>query len=195
MIGFDEVFEDTRVMVILRGLGLERTLELACRAWDAGLRAVEVPIQTPRDLDALRATAEAAAERGLRVGAGTVLTVEQLGAARRAGAAFVVSPGFDAGLAAASERAGMAALVGVGSATDIQQAVTRGHRWVKVFPAAPLGPGWLRAMRAPFPEVRMVATGGVDSGNAAAFLGAGAAAVAVGAAAGDPAELRRLARI
>lgn len=195
MSGFDELFGGTRVMVILRGLGPARSLELAHIAWDAGLRVLEIPVQSARDVETLRTVAEAAAERGLSVGAGTVITPEAVAIVLAAGAEFTVSPGYDPVVIAAAEAAGLAALPGVGSASDIQAAVASDREWLKVFPAAPLGVDWMRAMRGPFPATRLVATGGIDAGNAAMFLDAGAAAVAVGAAAADPAELRRLARL
>jgi 2-dehydro-3-deoxyphosphogluconate aldolase/(4S)-4-hydroxy-2-oxoglutarate aldolase len=86
----------------------------------------------------------------------------------------------------------MAHLPGVGSGTDIQQAVRLGCSMVKVFPAEALGASWIRAMRGPFPDIGMVATGGISSRNARSFLDSGADAIAVGAALEDPAELAAL---
>ncbi|KIH99734.1 2-dehydro-3-deoxyphosphogluconate aldolase [Streptomonospora alba] len=182
---FDELFSRSRIMAILRGMSRERTLRFAERAWDLGVDAVEVPVQTPEAVEALRAVAEAGAARGQHVGAGTVITPEHVDAAREAGAVFTVAPGFDAEVSAASRAAGMAHLPGVATATDIQQALRNGHRWVKAFPAAPLGTEWMTAMRGPFPDLRIVATGGVDAGNAAEYLAAGADVVAVGSAIAD----------
>ena len=69
-----------------------------------------------------------------------------------------------------------------------------GLTWLKAFPAAALGTGWISAMRGPFPDVRFVATGGIDSDNAAQFLAAGAGAVSLGSAfaTADPAQVRGL---
>ncbi|MGB4138127.1 MAG: 2-dehydro-3-deoxyphosphogluconate aldolase, partial [Microbacterium sp.] len=69
---FHDIFGGVRLMAILRGMGVERSLAVATRAWDLGITAVEVPVQTPTDVEALRVVAEAARERGLTVGAGTV---------------------------------------------------------------------------------------------------------------------------
>lgn len=96
-----------------------------------------------------------------------------------------MSPGWDAEVARSSLDAGLAHLPGVGSATDVQNARQFGLRWVKAFPAAQLGPGWIRAMKAPFPDMSFAATGGLTWDNAACFLSAGASAVAIGSARGD----------
>ena len=158
---FEHEFVTTRVMVIMRGLGGDASLALAERAWAAGVRAVEVPIQRPADVESLRVVAAAACERGLAVGAGTVVRVEQVEVARRAGAAYTVSPGLDDDVVRASLDAGLATLPGVATASEVQRAVRLGLGWLKMFPAATLGPGWIGAMRGPFPDVRFVATGGV----------------------------------
>ncbi|MGH7751286.1 MAG: 2-dehydro-3-deoxyphosphogluconate aldolase, partial [Gemmatimonadales bacterium] len=105
----DEWFERhlgrVRAMVILRGFTPERTVQLASLAWRSGIRAVEVPVQSPQSLAALEAVAEAAHASGALVGAGTILTAAQVDEVRRAGAAFTVSPGFDAEVSRASRDA------------------------------------------------------------------------------------------
>jgi Entner-Doudoroff aldolase len=192
---FDEAFAGRPVMAILRGFPVARTVELAQRAWDNGITAVEVPIQTAEAVDALAAAVAAGAERGHGVGAGTVTTVEQVRQAADAGAVFTVAPGLDERIAAASAHAGLAHLPGVATASDVQRAVGLGLHWVKAFPAAVLGTAWFGAMRGPFPQVRFVATGGMDAGNAADYLAAGASVVAVGSALEDPEQLDRLAAV
>jgi 2-dehydro-3-deoxyphosphogluconate aldolase/(4S)-4-hydroxy-2-oxoglutarate aldolase len=193
--GLDGLFEGRRVMAILRGMPVRTTVELATRAWDLGITAVEVPARDPGSMEALRATIAAGAERGRPVGAGTVITTDQVRAVAEAGAAFTVAPGFDPQVAADSEAAGMPHLPGVATATDIQAVLRSGGRWVKAFPASVLGVDWIKAVRAPFPDIRIVATGGVDAVNAEAFLGAGARMVAVGSALADPEQIPRLAEL
>jgi 2-dehydro-3-deoxyphosphogluconate aldolase/(4S)-4-hydroxy-2-oxoglutarate aldolase len=178
---FDEYFARTSVMVILRGLGPEESLLRAEVAWDAGVTALELPIQTERDLESLGVVAKAAAERNLIVGAGTVVNVDQVLSARSAGAAFTVSPGFDETVVAASLEAGLPTLAGVASATDIQAVQSAfGLRWLKAFPARQLGPGWIQTMHGPFPAVCFVATGGLDLANAESYLADGARIVSFG---------------
>ncbi len=190
-----ELFGDVPLMAILRGLGTERTLAVATAAWDLGITSVEVPVQTPQDVQALRVLADAARERGLQVGAGTVVSVEHVRQAADAGAAFTVSPGFDLEVVRASHDAGMPALPGVATATDVQLAMKSGLTWLKAFPASLLGTGWFTAMAGPFPHANFVATGGMDSASAGAFLDAGVRVVAVGSALEDPAQLPALASL
>lgn len=192
---FDEVFAGAPLMAILRGMGVSRSLELATTAWDLGIDAVEIPLQNREDHEALAAVVAAGRERGKQVGAGTVLDAATVHAAARAGAAFTVSPGLDLEVVRASEEAGLAALPGVATATEIQQAHVAGLRWLKAFPASLLGRGWFSAMHGPFPEVRFVATGGMNARNAADVLEAGASVVAVGSALEDAAELSRLSEV
>ncbi|MDA0564472.1 bifunctional 4-hydroxy-2-oxoglutarate aldolase/2-dehydro-3-deoxy-phosphogluconate aldolase [Streptomonospora sp. S1-112] len=190
--GLDRLFEGHRVMAILRGLSPEDTVAVATRAWDLGITVVEVPARDPGGLEAMRAAVRAGAERGLRVGAGTVVDVDQVRAVARAGAAFTVAPGFDPEVMVASEEAGMPHLPGVATPSEVQAVLRAGGHWVKAFPASVLGPAWIQALHGPFPDVRVVATGGVDARNAPAFLQAGAALVAVGSALSDPDQIPAL---
>ena len=176
---FESRFAGHPVMAILRGFGVQRTLELAGVAWDLGLDWVEVPIQATDDIDALAAIVEAGRTRGKQVGAGTVVTRDHVRQASKAGAVFTVSPGLDLDIVRASLDAGLPTLPGVASATEIQSAERFGLTWLKAFPASLLGTEWFRAMSGPFPDIRFVATGGIAADNAAAFLDAGARVVAV----------------
>ncbi len=186
----------TRVMAILRGHGPSRTLELCRRAWALGIELVEIPVQSDGDLDALRDAVTAGRDHGRLVGAGTVTSH---GAASTGWPASAPpSRSRPASTRPSSPPAGPPAsphLPGVATATEIHRAMRLGLRWLKAFPAVALGPSWFAAMRGPFPEVRLVATGGVDAGNAAGFLDAGAAAASLGARSPMPTEdeLRRLA--
>ncbi|MCU1556736.1 MAG: 2-keto-3-deoxy-phosphogluconate aldolase [Microbacteriaceae bacterium] len=191
---FDHHFAGQPLMAILRGFGTARSLELATTAWNLGIDIVEIPIQSPLDLEALAATAALGRERGKPVGAGTVILPAHVQEAGDAGAAFTVSPGLDPEIVRESLDAGLPTLPGVATASEIQRAVALGLDWVKAFPASALGPGWFSAMRGPFPGVKLVGTGGLHASNAGAFLEAGARVVAVGSALEDVAQLSLLAR-
>jgi 2-dehydro-3-deoxyphosphogluconate aldolase/(4S)-4-hydroxy-2-oxoglutarate aldolase len=182
----NEIFGDHRVMAILRGLPPDDTVALAARLWDGGVRVLEVPIGTPSAVPSLRAAVAAARERGLRVGAGTVTTPEQVRSAADAGAQYTVAPGLDLTVLAASLAAGLPHLPGVGTASEVQRARAAGCRWLKAFPARALGPEWIAALHGPFPDIRFVATGGLKVADAKPFLDAGASVVALGAALADP---------
>ncbi|MBB5996975.1 bifunctional 4-hydroxy-2-oxoglutarate aldolase/2-dehydro-3-deoxy-phosphogluconate aldolase [Streptomonospora salina] len=193
--GLDGLFGGGRVMAILRGLPAADTVAMAVRAWDLGILVVEVPARDRQGVQALQATVRAGAERGVPVGAGTVVDADQVREVAACGAAFTVAPGFDPAVMAASEEAAMPHLPGVATPTDVQGVVRAGGRWVKAFPASVLGPEWISALHGPFPDVRVVATGGVDGRNAGRFLGAGASMVAVGSALGDPAQIPLLSEL
>lgn len=194
MISLDELLTG-RVMAILRGFPPAETVRIAQRAWDLGITAVEVPIGRPDQVPSLRAAVEAGQERGLRVGAGTVIAVEQVEVASRTGAAYTVAPGLDPQVMAASEAAGMPHLPGVATPSEVQLLVRAGGNWIKGFPASSLGPSWFREIRGPFPDLRCVATGGVTAETASAFLTAGARMVALGSALNDPRQLDRVAAL
>ncbi|MCG5442078.1 bifunctional 4-hydroxy-2-oxoglutarate aldolase/2-dehydro-3-deoxy-phosphogluconate aldolase [Micromonospora sp. NIE79] len=192
---FDHIFGGARVMAILRGLPVAETVRLAERAWDLGIDVVEVPVATADAVPALRAAVEAGAERDRIVGAGTVLDVEQVAAAADAGARFTVAPGLDLAVADAAAARGLPHLPGVATPTEAQQALRHGLTWLKAFPAISLGPAWFKAVAGPLPQLRFVATGGLDASNAEAFLQAGVRVVAVGSALSDPTQLDALAKL
>ncbi|TFB90858.1 bifunctional 4-hydroxy-2-oxoglutarate aldolase/2-dehydro-3-deoxy-phosphogluconate aldolase [Cryobacterium algoricola] len=177
------------VLAVLRGLSLTESVRLSERAWDAGVQHVEIPIQTADAVPVLKAVAEAAAERGLVVGAGTVTNLEQLDAAEKVGVAFTVSPGFSPEIVAESVRRGIPHLPGVATATEILQARALGLRWVKVFPASILGPNWAKSMKGPYPDMNFIATGGVTALNAPDFLSSGVSVVGLSSSFGDDAQL------
>lgn len=186
---FGDLFAGQRVMVILRGYSPGRTVELCTRAWDLGITQVEVPVQSPDALPSLHAAVAAARERGLGAGAGTVTTVEQLEEVAAADVSFTVAPGLDDDVVRRSAELGLPHLPGVATPSEIQRAARLGLTWLKAFPASVLGAAWFRAVRAPFPRVRLVATGGISAANAQEFLDAGAEVVALGSALEDPAQL------
>jgi len=189
---FDRLFAGQRVMAIWRGLPADESVALSERLWDAGLDLVEVPIGKPGQEEALAATVKAAAQRGHLVGAGTVVSLAHVERALEAGAAYTIAPGLNAAVLEASHAAGMPHLPGVATASEVALARDLGCRWMKVFPASALGPDWFKAMAGPFPDVRFVATGGVDPDSVDTYLKAGASVIGMGSALADPANLAKL---
>jgi 2-dehydro-3-deoxyphosphogluconate aldolase/(4S)-4-hydroxy-2-oxoglutarate aldolase len=141
-----------------------------------GIELLEITLDTPGALGAI----EQAASSGRTVGAGTVLSADQVRACADAGAQFVVSPGLSHGVVAAAHELGLEPMPGVFTATEILDATAAGARVMKLFPASPAGPAYLSALRAPFPEAALVPTGGVRLDQIQAYLEAGATAVALG---------------
>lgn len=177
---FEAHFGSAGIMTILRGLSPSRTLELAERGWDSGVTLLEVPLQDDNSVAALSAAVTAGTSRGLKVGAGTIVSVDLVDQAVSLGATFTVAPGFDRDVAERSLELGLPHLAGVATATELHEVLKYGFRWQKAFPAAQLGAAWITAMHGPFPLARLVATGGIDASNAVAFLRAGAGAVSLG---------------
>jgi 2-dehydro-3-deoxyphosphogluconate aldolase/(4S)-4-hydroxy-2-oxoglutarate aldolase len=192
---FDTVFAGAPLMAILRGTGVERAIALATTAWDLGIDSVEVTIQTADDLLALREVARLGEERGKIVGAGTIVSPAQISSAVAAGARYLVSPGIDPRVVLECQRVGVPILPGVSTPSEVQLAVSLGLTWLKAFPAQWLGTDWFKHIRGPFPQVRFVATGGLDASNAKSFLDAGVRVAAVGSALEDPAQLESLAAL
>lgn len=177
---FDAVFGPQQVMAIMRGYPPEETVARVEQAWDLGVEVVEVPVETPAAMPSLLASLRSARDRGKLLGAGTICSVEQLDAVVEAGVAFTVAPGLDIAVLERSRELDIPHLPGIATASEIERAIHHGQRWVKAFPASVLGVGWFRAMRGPFPELKIVATGGMDVDNAPAFLSAGVDVVALG---------------
>ena len=164
---------------------------------DGGLRCVEVTFRTAAAADAIRALAE---RDELIVGAGTVLSPAQVDEAVRAGARFIVSPGFSPSVVRHCQEIGVPVFPGIATATEIMTALDAGVQTVKFFPAEQLGGApMVKALSAPFQSVRFVPTGGVTTTNLANYL-ALPSVLAVGGtwmvapdllAAGDWAEVTR----
>jgi Entner-Doudoroff aldolase len=192
---FEEAFAGAPLMAILRGMGVERSVALSTTAWDLGIDSVEVPLQTPDDERALREVARLADERGKIVGAGTIVSARQIEIAQAAGARYLVSPGLDPDLVRAARARDIPILPGVATPSEVQQALGLGLTWLKAFPAQWLGTGWFQHIRGPFPQVRFVATGGLDAANVRDFLAVGVRVAAVGSALEDPAQLEQLAAV
>jgi len=170
---------DDGVVVAVRMGERDPVLEACHAAAAGGLRIFEITLTTPRALDIM---ARLSSSGDLLVGAGTVLSVEQVDAVARAGARFVLSPVFDPEIVDAAHARGLLAVPGAATPREILAAHRHGATLVKVFPAGALGgPAFLRAVRGPLPDVPLVPTSGPDSQTIGEYVAAGAVAVGVGA--------------
>ena len=134
-----------------------------------GLPALEVTLRTPAALDVIAVMAKVS---GGVVGAGTLVTPEDVRAAREAGAQFGVSPGATDALIAACEAEGLPLLPGAATASEAMNLLERGYDMLKFFPAeASGGAPALKAIGAPLPQISFCPTGGVSMGNALDYLG------------------------
>ncbi|WP_241825635.1 bifunctional 4-hydroxy-2-oxoglutarate aldolase/2-dehydro-3-deoxy-phosphogluconate aldolase [Micromonospora sp. CB01531] len=153
-------------VVVLHGARAADPLGAALIA--GGIRSAEVTFRTDAAADAIRALS---GNPDLLVGAGTVLTREQVDRAIEAGARFVVSPGFSPAVVHHCQALGIPVFPGVASATEIQMALDAGLDTVKFFPAEQLGGvSMIKALAAPFRSVRFIPTGGVNPANLRDYL-------------------------
>lgn len=166
-----------RALVIIRAKQISDPAGLVRALAAGGIRLVEFTFTTPGVLDMIKASAQVP---GSVVGAGTVLTADQARDAIGAGARFLVTPDLRPDVAAVAQASGIALFMGALTPTEVSRAVELGAAAVKIFPAGVGGPGYLRALLGPFPDLRLVPTGGVNAGNARDFLAAGAFAVGAG---------------
>jgi 2-dehydro-3-deoxyphosphogluconate aldolase/(4S)-4-hydroxy-2-oxoglutarate aldolase len=148
---------------------------------EGGVRALEVTMTVPRAVDLIRELAPTLPD-GFLLGAGTVIDAVTAHAVIDAGASFVVSPVFRPDVIAACHAHDVPAMPGCFSPTEILAAHDSGADIVKVFPATMLGPQFIRDVRAPLPQVKLMPTGGVTLDNAGDWIRAGAVAVGVGSA-------------
>lgn len=134
-----------------------------------GIPAIEVTLRTPAALDAIKAIANEV--EGAVVGVGTVLSAKDLRAAHAAGAKFAVSPGVSPGLLDAADDSELPLLPGAATASEVMTLLERGYRYLKLFPAVPVGgQKLLGAWASPLPQVKFCPTGGISLSTATDFL-------------------------
>jgi 2-dehydro-3-deoxyphosphogluconate aldolase/(4S)-4-hydroxy-2-oxoglutarate aldolase len=169
----------TRVVAILRAENADRAETVVDVLVEAGVRCLELTLTTRGALEVVERLA-ARVPRDVEVGVGTVLTAADVDRSVDAGATFVVSPSVEPEVIAAALRRRVASYPGAFTPTEIAAAWKAGASAVKLFPAGQLGPGYLKDVRAPLPDIPVVPTGGVDIASIDAWLGAGAVAVGMG---------------
>jgi len=175
---FLEELAHERVLAIIRGTDPETAIRAALALAESGIRFLEVSLVTT---EALHVIAEVARQvpDGAVIGAGTVLTREDVARAQEAGARFMVTPALTDSVAESVIR-GIPVLAGAFTPTEVVTALNLGATAVKLFPAATGGPAHLRALLDPLPGVAFVPVGGVNAVLAAEYLAAGAVAVGIG---------------
>lgn len=168
------------IIAILRGLDPAAAHAVGEALVSAGVQSAEVPLNRPGALESLAILRQAVGGR-LRLGAGTVLTVDQVREAEAAGAAFIVSPNANPAVIGETRSRGLASVPGVFTATEAFSALDAGANALKLFPADALGPGGLRALATVLPDrTPIYAVGGVDVGSVAGWRDAGAAGLGIG---------------
>jgi 2-dehydro-3-deoxyphosphogluconate aldolase/(4S)-4-hydroxy-2-oxoglutarate aldolase len=193
----EQTIAQTRILPVVVLDDAAKAEPLRAALVNGGLRCAEITFRTGAAAESIKIMA---ADPDMLVGAGTVLTPEQVDRAVEAGARFVVSPGFGPNVVRRCQELGVPVFPGIATATEIQMALEVGVTTVKFFPAEQLGGvAMVKALAAPFRDVRFIPTGGVTTANLSGYL-AEPAVLAVGGtwmvasgllAAGDWAEVTR----
>lgn len=178
-----------RVVAIFRKVATHDLMNVVQTLSEEGIKIMEIALSEPEALDQLRSVKAATAGQGLLLGAGTVLTPELAQAALDAGADFLITPNVAVDVIRFAKAKGVPILPGAFTPTEVYTAIQLGAEIVKVFPAASAGPSHIKALLGPFPQAKLLPTGGLSPENAADYLKAGAVAVGVGGGLVNPNDL------
>ncbi|MFZ5808272.1 MAG: bifunctional 4-hydroxy-2-oxoglutarate aldolase/2-dehydro-3-deoxy-phosphogluconate aldolase [Chloroflexota bacterium] len=174
-----DMIRESGVVAIMRAKTSDQLLEAAKAILAGGVNAIEVTMTTPGALDVIRQAVQTFGGEVI-FGAGSVLDPETARAAILAGAQFVVCPTLNLKTVEMCHRYSIPVMPGAYTPTEVLTAWEAGATFVKVFPASVGGPAYIKAIRAPLPQVKLVAVGGVDLSNTADFIRAGCEVVGVG---------------
>ena len=195
---FQEQARRCPVVAILRGITPEEMLPVCEALRTAGIRLLEVPLNSPDALESIRrAAAKYHAAGELLAGAGTVLTAQNVRDVAAAGGRFIISPDANPEVIRETKRLGLVSIPGFFTATEAFTALRAGADYLKLFPAGKLGPGYVKDLKAVI-KAPILAVGGVDTDNIAAFLDV-CAGVGIGSAlykpGKTPAEIEQAAAV
>ena len=179
---FDAAFAACPLIAILRGVRPDEVVAIGEELVAAGFTLIEVPMNSPDPLDSVARLAATFGDRAM-IGAGTVLTVDQVAAMRDAGGRMVISPNANIDVIRASAAAGLVSLPGIATPSEAFAALGAGATALKLFPAEAASPVVLKAMRAILPkDVRVLPVGGIVPEGMAPWREAGAAGFGLGSA-------------
>ena len=174
-----KIIAETGLVAILRGFGHNESLKAAEALVRGGVKALEVTYNTPGAEAVLKELVKEFGQEAV-VGAGTVMTTENLRSAIDSGASFILAPNFEESIVKETIAAGLLAIPGAFTATEVAAAHRSGAGMIKIFPVSSVGPQYIKDLRGPLNNIPLMPVGGVDLQNAADFIRAGSAALGVG---------------
>ncbi|WP_138475357.1 bifunctional 4-hydroxy-2-oxoglutarate aldolase/2-dehydro-3-deoxy-phosphogluconate aldolase [Dyadobacter bucti] len=174
-----ELFQKTPIVGIIRNISMEDVVKILPIYREAGLTTVEITMNTPDATEMIRYALENESE-GLNIGAGTVCTKDDLDQALEAGAQFIVTPIINKKVIKSCVKKNIPIFPGAFTPTEIYNAWTLGAGMVKIYPATSLGPEYIKDLKAPMNQLKLLPTGGVGLENMSAFLKAGANGLGIG---------------
>lgn len=166
----------SKLVAVIRGETPEEAIALSQAAIEGGIEAIELTYTTPFVADAFKALQHTPA----LIGAGTVLDAETARHAILHGAKFIVSPSFNADIATVCNRYGIPYLPGCMTLKEMVTATEAGCDILKLFPASQFEPAFIKSVKGPLPNVRLMPTGGINAANVNDWLDAGAVAAGIG---------------
>jgi len=176
---FRRHFAPCPIVAIIRGVRPDEVEAIGDALYEAGIRIIEVPLNSPDPLDSIRRLSSRLDDRAL-VGAGTVLSVDQVAAVREAGGRLIVSPNTSPDVVRATAAAGLVSCPGFFTPSEAIAAIDAGATALKFFPAEAGSPAVIRAQRTVLPrDIPILAVGGVDAASIAGWLRAGADGVGI----------------
>ncbi len=177
--------EQARIIVIVRGVARESLIPLAEAMYAGGIRAVECTYDASGKTsdEEIAANIELLASHfagRMLIGAGTVITTKQVELTKKVGGAFIISPDTDPEIIGATKRLGLVSIPGAITPTEVRAANRAGADFIKLFPIDFYGPRYIKTLRAPLSNVKLLAVNGITAENMRSYLDAGAVGVGVG---------------
>lgn len=185
MLDFNKLFNETKVIAILRGVPSEKLTNVLDALYEGGIRLAEITYDSTGAVPAEVTAADIGravkhTEGKMLIGAGTVLYEEQVKLTASVGGRFIISPDTNPEIIKATKNAGLLSLPGAMTVTEVCTALAAGADYVKLFPANVLGPSFVKAVLAPMKGAKLIAVSGVSPENIPEYLKAGCVGFGIG---------------
>lgn len=172
-------FKRSPLVAVVRGVSSERIVDVARNLSNGGIKIIEITFGREDVTKSIKLVREEFGDQ-IFVGAGTVTKTSQVDVAYEAGAKFIFSPNTDVRVIKHTKKRGLISIPGAFTPSEVVTANHAGADAIKIFPASQLGPKFIKALKGPLPDLKLIPTGGIDSSNICSYFRNGAFAVGVG---------------